>query len=189
VTATALDDLVVPDFAEPFEAWRVWRVVAGKDGYRLGSVVKPTVWPPGEPLVADCLRSSPLAAWFRRKRSAGRPVPDERCECGIYAGVLRWVGEYLRDLPASVAVARVLGRVSLWGRVIECERGFRASHAYPLHLYVPVDSSFHSNHRWEALAAGLEVYGVSVDLLPTRCAEAVRVLEQNELAAARRESA
>jgi hypothetical protein len=32
---------------------------------------------------------------------------------------------------------RVLGRVALWGTVVECERGWRASRAYPAHLYVP----------------------------------------------------
>jgi hypothetical protein len=29
----------------------------------------------------------------------------------------------------------VLGRVALWGRVVEHEHGWRASHALPLDLY------------------------------------------------------
>jgi hypothetical protein len=30
----------------------------------------------------------------------------------------------------------VVGQIALWGRCIEHERGWRASHAYPHHLYV-----------------------------------------------------
>jgi hypothetical protein len=37
---------------------------------------------------------------------------------------------------AQDEVARAMGRVALWGDVVECERGWRASHAYPLDLYV-----------------------------------------------------
>jgi hypothetical protein len=33
-------------------------------------------------------------------------------------------------------VCRVLGTVALWGRVVELEHGWRASHAYPLRLFV-----------------------------------------------------
>jgi hypothetical protein len=179
----------VPDFAEPIEAWRAWRVVAGEDGYRLGSVVRATLWPPGEALVAECLRTSALIAWFRRKRRTPPPVPDAGCECGIYASGLPIVGQYLNQ-PAvngpDGKVARVLGQVSLWGRVIECERGFRASHAYPLRIYVPLDSCRHMDHRWEELVAGLDVYQVPVELLPARCSDAIRMLEQKQLASLHR---
>ncbi|TMK73645.1 MAG: hypothetical protein E6G50_01190 [Actinobacteria bacterium] len=41
-----------------------------------------------------------------------------------------------RDDPQTVR--RVLGRVLLWGRVVEHELGWRASHALPLDL-VPFD--------------------------------------------------
>jgi hypothetical protein len=172
---SALDE--APDFAEPFEGWRVWRVVVAKDGYRLGSVVKPTIWPAGRPLVAECLRA-PQLRWFRRRREEEHVVPEEPCECGIYAARLAVLGPYVRDRPVTPAVARVLGRVSLWGRVIECERGFRASHAYPACVFVPGDCSFRREHRCEEIAAGLEVYGVPVEPLTASCSEAVSVLEE-----------
>lgn len=176
------DPLEIPDFAEAIVGWRVWRVVLEKEGYRLGSVVKRTVWPPGEPLLAECLRSWTFVARLRRKRSACGPVPEEDCECGIYAGRLPLIAHYLRDPPANPAVGRVLGTVSLWGSVIECERGFRASHAYPLRVYVPVDSSLHSRHRWEELVSGLDCYGIPVEPLPARCSEAVELLEHRAIA-------
>ncbi len=41
------------------------------------------------------------------------------------------------------SLIRVMGKVSLWGTVIETEHGYRASHAYPLRLYIPL----HPIHR------------------------------------------
>jgi hypothetical protein len=185
VRAFDLASVEAPDFVEPIEAWRVWRVVSVKDGYRLGSVVKPTLWPPGEPLCAECLRSSPLGMWFRRRREKVHAVPDEGCECGIYAGWLPAIRPYVSDPPASLAVGRVVGQVSLWGTVIECERGFRASRAYPLRLYVPTDSSYGRGLCPEALIAGLDVYGVPVEPLVARCSEAVGVLERKQIVSLR----
>src|SRR5919204_5328873 len=36
-----------PDFAEPLEAWRVWKVVRRDGVHSLGSVIQRTVWPGG----------------------------------------------------------------------------------------------------------------------------------------------
>jgi hypothetical protein len=175
------ESVEAPDFAEAIEAWRVWRVVGGGDGHRLGSVIKPTLWPAGAPLVAECLKTSRLTEWFQRRRGRSHDSPDRACECGIYAAWLPEIHQYLNETPQQHSVARVLGEVSLWGTVIECDRGFRAAFAYPLRIYVPVDSPLHPGHRWEDIAAGLETYGVPVELLPARCAEAVHVLEQKQL--------
>ena len=138
-----------PDFARPFEAWRAWRVVYRDGEYLLGSIVKPALWPSGKSLRAECLhRRSPVP----RRRTTRHAAPDASCECGIYAAELGQVGQYLGDLSAPFVrgmrptIARVLGRVSLWGTVIECERGSRASHAYPLELYVPVDGQLDQRH-------------------------------------------
>lgn len=173
--------IVVPDYAEALDAWRVWRVVATGAGLRLGSVVKPTLWPPREPLVGECLRGSSIWSCLRRKRSKMHPVPDEPCECGIYAGTLSVVRPYLNDPPVSMAVARVLGQVSLWGTVVECERGLRASRAYPARIYVPADASTWPRLGWSELVEGLhDAYGVPVEPLPVRCSDAVRVLERRQ---------
>jgi hypothetical protein len=171
-----------PDYAEPVEAWRVWRVVAGDGGYRLGSVVKPTLWPPAEPLVAQCLRNPRLLPWLRRGQRGERPVPGLDCECGIYAAELSELGPYLSDTYLTPPVMRVLGKVSLWGTVIECERGYRASHGYPSLIYVPADAVGHGRGRYDELLRGLETYGVPVERVPARCAEAAWVLEQKQFA-------
>lgn len=171
-----------PDLAEAVEAWRVWRVVEVPHGLRLGSVIKPTVWAPDEPLVAGCLRSWPSLRRFRRRRAREHTAPEDRCECGIYGAGLRSIGPYLRDPPANRAVARVLGQVSLWGTVVECERGFRASHAYPLRLFVPTDASLERHRDPEELVCGIEVYGVPVELLPVRSSDAAELLERRPAA-------
>ena len=41
------------------------------------------------------------------------------------------------SLLAGLVAPRVLGRVSLWGDVVECAWGWRASFAYPAQIYVP----------------------------------------------------
>lgn len=63
---------------------------------------------------------------------------------------------------------RVIGRVSLWGSVVECEHGWRASHAYPERLYVP---SLHEERETACdaseIARDLTTYGVPVE--PLEC--------------------
>lgn len=161
MTAPCLDS--APDFAEALEAWRVWRVIERGGELRLASVVRRTVWPVGEPLVAECLHFSPLRALLRHPHES----PDRWCECGIYAAKLARAATYLDDsLPE--AYARVLGRVALWGSVVECEKGFRASHAYPIELYVANDAGPRRAFSADEIAGRLEAYGVPVERAPCR---------------------
>jgi hypothetical protein len=163
-----------PDFAEPIEAWRVWRVL-WKDGqYALGSVVKPTLWPVRRALRADCLHFPSLVAWLRRRPR--HAAPDPGCECGIYATGLDQLAQYMIEVFAGPGAGRVLGRVALWGTVVECERGYRASAAYPAEIFVPRDAAGASGRSADELALGLARYGVPVDVLRARCADAPRAL-------------
>lgn len=166
---------LAPDFAEPLEHWRVWRLVDADGRLSLGSIIKPTLWPAGRPLVADCLHRSSFA-WWRRRRQP-HDAPEEKCECGIYATKLERLGPYLVEPLPHDAVARVLGKVALWGTVVECERGFRASHAYPVELYVPMDASRDRRVGAEELVQRLADYDVRIDLLDARGREAPAVLE------------
>jgi hypothetical protein len=138
----------------------VWRVLQHDGALTLASVVKGVAWPAGEPLVAECLgpRLNPLP------RLRPHPAPGARCECGVYATDLKRASHYLRDsIPFDLG--RVLGRVALWGTVVECERGLRASHAYPVALYVPVGRGNRALRRALELASGLKRYRVPVELL------------------------
>jgi hypothetical protein len=89
----------------------------------------------------------------------------------MYGAGLGRIGRYVADAPCR-GVARVLGRVALWGTVIECERGLRASHAYQVRIYVPADAGDPWRIRWEEVAAGLARYGVPIEPLAARASEA-----------------
>ena len=129
--------------------WRAWTVVETPAGLRLGSVLHDLVWPTGGPVLAECrLYEDPFAPAV-----GPHPVPGRECSCGFHAA--RDAADALsyargRDEPGTVC--RILGEVALWGHVLETEAGWRASHAYPAHLYVP-DAE---------LAAALTVYDVTV---------------------------
>jgi hypothetical protein len=170
---------IAPDFAEPFDSWRVWTVVRRDGEYSLRSVVQRTVWPAGTALEAECLRCRNVLFWLRRKRR--HEAPDAGCECGIYGAGLDRVGQYVAE-GAFHGVARVLGRVALWGTVVECERGFRASHAYPTRIYVPADAGDPWRTSWEEVAVGLCRYGVPIELLAARANEATEQLTQHQAA-------
>jgi hypothetical protein len=58
-------------------------------------------------------------------------APDIRCSCGIHAA--RSLATFDRPRPAWPPPP-VIGTVSLWGTVVEHERGWRARYAYPARL-------------------------------------------------------
>ncbi len=104
---------------EPLLGWRLWHV---RDG-RLLSWVKPDQWPGGARFEARC----------RRLRGCGE-APRAGHSCGIYAARTRELAlQLLEELP-SIAGPVAVGRVSLWGRVIENVDGWRAQYAYPYDL-------------------------------------------------------
>ena len=106
----------VPTFPEAVTAWRGWSLVEVDGELRLSSLTRPEVWTPRAPHAASCPK--------------GRtPTPQRRCRCGVYAAVSPEALAGLRSLPGGV-----VGEVSLWGRVIEHSRGYRAQVGYPARL-------------------------------------------------------
>jgi hypothetical protein len=125
-----------------------------------------------------------LRPWQRRPHRA----PHERCECGIYGvGALARAADYLRFLqpPPPEVIQYAVGRVSLWGVVVECERGWRASCAYPAALYVPTRALVRRPRLTPRdLAEGLACYRVPVKLADARDrSELVHAIELGELVA------
>jgi hypothetical protein len=147
---------LVSNAAEPVVGWKIWRVEHGDERTRLRSVLYGSLWPPGRPAVADCKKL------YRARHEA----PDALCECGIHAAksLEQW-RHYL-----AVGDDRVFGRVLLWGDRLEGELGWRSATGYPLALYVPATLG-----DAEAIAEGLMVYGVPVEIVraPARVPERV----------------
>lgn len=164
-----------PDYIEPFQAWRVWRVLRVDGTYRLGSIVQRALWPTDSALRAQCQRTR----LFRRRRHE-HDAPDLGCECGIYAGGLEQLRLYVTE-GLRAPLSRVIGQVALWGTVVECEHGFRASHAYPSLLYVPEDVGAAWQTEWANVAIGVCDYGVPVEPLPAPIADAPSALAATPL--------
>jgi hypothetical protein len=125
-----------PDYADALIGWRVWCVVRHGAELRLGSVIQDDVWPLGAPFVARCRAHEPPANRLLLRDPYAHDVPAAGCTCGIYAArepAGAW--SYLRGRDEAHTVARVIGRVMLWGRVVEHEDGWRAERACPLDVY------------------------------------------------------
>ena len=157
--------MIAPDFCEPITGWRVWLLGTEEGRLRLQSVVFQTSWPAGEELPAVCLHRRPRFLPWRRVREP-HAIPSPACACGVYATTLDLALRYLEYGRSETSVERVIGLVSLWGSVIECERGWRGSYAYPAQLFVPVPRAGKRGIvDAEAAALQLADYGVPVELI------------------------
>jgi hypothetical protein len=171
LTASAVQ---VPDYFEAVLGWRVWDVVERNGALCLSSPGFPILWLPRQETIARCNRSTSRVASRSLRADA---APYKRCSCGIYATQTAAQSvPYLTHLfpRRNGVLQRLMGRVSLWGTVVECRSGWRASNAYPARLYLPAPSpgwlSFlgglpHSARTAEEIAAELAEYRVPVELV------------------------
>jgi hypothetical protein len=167
---TDLDAEPVPDYAEALEAWRVWRVGMSQGRIVLQSLFTGAVWEPGVPFVASCTGGHRLRWVPWRTKPSAHTAPELECRCGVY-GVQSVAAArlYLEKPPLLCRDDRVIGRVALWGDVVEGPLGWRASHAYPIELFVPAAAGAQTGLRRrghvDEIMLALEVYGVPVDLV------------------------
>jgi hypothetical protein len=102
---------------EPVVGWRAWRLRRGADGtLRLQPAFRGSPWGPREPVRAECVR--------RRRHGA----PKRRCTCGLYGF------RDGREVGLGGTRLAAVGQVSMWGRVVEHDLGYRAQLAYPARL-------------------------------------------------------
>jgi hypothetical protein len=100
--------------------YRWWRIVNDGQGLCLASLHTDMIWE--ESVIADC-----------RPRMTGKPgsheskAPDPHCSCGLYAQTPNHVlPEWERR---TRAVASASGSILMSGRVIVCQKGYKAEHA------------------------------------------------------------
>ena len=156
-----------PDYFEPVLGWRSWAVIRSGAEFRLRSIAFTDVWPVREAFVAKCydaISHFPVRLW-RRPRHV--PVTLD-CDCGIHAAAdTASAAAYLHlyeDLPQRSICHRALGRVALWGTVVEGDLGWRASCAYPQEIFLPA-SGLTRRVELDAVIEGLSAYGVPVGVL------------------------
>jgi hypothetical protein len=128
-----MTDPDVRDRSQSVSGWRYWQVSArtgqGPSGPLSGAILRSVTqkrieWPPGHVLVARCL-------------GAGHRAPEPSCECGIYgARDLDTLREHGLCLAPEILV---VGRVALWGTVVDDVSGWRAEFAAPSELQVVDD--------------------------------------------------
>jgi hypothetical protein len=123
--------LTVEPLAQPLVGFRRWGCRRG--GLYSGIFVAGTFVPnPALRIVAP--RAIPMPwptdhdRYARCYALAGHDAPQAGCGCGYSAYYA------LPDDPDLPAPEAVWGAIVAWGRVIECERGFRAEYARPVAL-------------------------------------------------------
>jgi hypothetical protein len=161
LSSAAAPPVAAPDYIEPVVAWRMWRVVERDGVVMLRSLFQDADWPALEPLVARCTvpRLVPWR-WVRERH----PAPTVNCTCGIYAAPWEVIAPEVKRVMGSRRPKIVVGQVSLWGTVVEAERGWRASFAYPRSLFVPFSGKGDPFDQFRLLS-GLERYETETELV------------------------
>jgi hypothetical protein len=129
---------------EPIVAFRAWRLAVTTSGPRLAPTTPRPAWVPREAPAATCSGTHTRLYLVFDPTATPHRSPDEGCTCGWHAA---------RDAASLVrpgGPAAVIGQVSLWGKVIEHARGFRAEHAYPTRLRL-VCTRCARTGRWPAI--------------------------------------
>lgn len=160
-----------PDYLEPVVGWRSWVVVEHEGALRLRSVVFKAVWTPRVELRATCERAARRFR-LRVRRLQPHDAPIAGCECGIYgANDAESAAGYFylySDLLRRAVRHRVIGTVDMWGTIVEAERGWRSSCAYPKEIYVPTREPRGRLVDAEEIAVRLADYGVPVHIVGVR---------------------
>jgi len=128
-----------PDYVEPIVGWRTWLVVREGEGLRLRSVVYDTPLVPAQRAHRPLSQLAPCLLLAMAQTLRARPARSRLRLRHLRREGTRRGASYLegRSWADALGVRRVIGTVPLWGRVVECTRGWRGSHAYPNRIYVP----------------------------------------------------
>jgi len=110
-----------PDYMHTLTAWRGWAIYA----HTLCSLGVDAQWEPKKATKVRCVHKS-------------HHPPQMTCTCGFWS--FKSLDLLTQALNGGYAdVVKVIGTVEIWGRVIECEKGFRSEYAYPKELWLLED--------------------------------------------------
>lgn len=174
-------EIEIPDLAEPIVAWRCWALTGDDTTPVLQSPASGIVWPPVSGWDSDVIRDRDrnfISAYCRNKDHPCESAPSANTKghigvgCGIYAyktiEALSWdwpLSGMSRYTPLNTNppwTRLVWGRVLLWGRVFEHDRGYRAQFARVDSL---VQVPWLGFVQPQELATVAEFYGVGYEVL------------------------
>jgi hypothetical protein len=114
---------IVPDRFdhEPITGYWSWHVTPTADGLALHSLHMPHVWT--NPETAICYPQG----WHNQASHNPKDAPHPDCSCGLY--IQNPEHTFAEWEPIRTGKVSVFGTVELYGRVIRCERGYKAQHA------------------------------------------------------------
>ena len=162
---------------EPVTGWRFWGLATDPPGtpVLLPAGAGRGVWPARRRYEARCAADGRLA---RPLADVRHESPSLGCTCGIYASAS------LRDLATStpsLPALSVVGTVSMWGRTIEHERGWRSRFAYPARLALVCAECLRSGSgEGTPAAVALGVYGRHTGGLVAVCADHREIVAEGE---------
>ncbi len=122
---TAFEQVLPQDtIVQAIEGFRAWRVCKEYVNYPImrSFHFQRVLWTPGQKLVAEC---------------GNGPNCEEKCNAGIYALKSLCGGPNSDECLAdwSWDAHTLAGKVWLWGRMVECDEGYRAEFAYPSAIF------------------------------------------------------
>jgi preprotein translocase subunit YajC len=146
----------IADYISPVVGYRVWHWdVSGLKS------LNGEPWLPGRMLSAVCRAgANGFISGLARVTHDPDELPCFKCTCGIYAAKTT---EQLRQ--CAYRRFGVHGEVSLWGTVVEHERGWRSQFAYPKTFFLAPDTIPFSLSEINAQLETLTEFGTDVFLL------------------------
>jgi len=117
----------IPDHCVALVGWRGWKI----SGEKLCALGMTGIWEPKKAGRAVCTASISSSRHTE-------PAPAKDCKCGYWS--FRTLDLLKIALGSYAESVQVIGEVHLWGKVIECENGFRSEFAYPKELWLLEDN-------------------------------------------------
>jgi hypothetical protein len=145
------DYFTFPDEIEPYVGYRVWSVLLPE--LLLASPLHLTPWKPR------------TAAMFHCRQDENHLAPTPNCGCGFYGTTnAEQVYQYLRVRNPQDELMRVIGEVSLWGKVVPGTKGYRGEFAYPKRIWVHPHFKSRRYSQEDVAMRIVETYGTPVEL-------------------------
>jgi hypothetical protein len=150
----------------PIVGYRAWVLREGK----LSSYAVDNFWIPKQANEAQCGGYERVKFWGPRSLRSGPKLiphashlaPLAECGCGFYAlKTLPYLEAWLEHGEPNI----VVGEVHLWGKIVDCQYGYRAQYAYPKRFY---SNYYEHNYAYSNSTFALREFNVPVEPVPER---------------------